>query len=134
MEIIKNDAREDGESMSEVVSVSEMFGKDVFNDAVMKDRLPKSVYKKLKKTIDLVIRLEMWDGTPGTYDRIGLDEEYIDILGNKVLCNTIPIRPGRNVAVICESAAITNRQKKMGTNTAKELEQRILASMQKSEE
>ncbi len=45
MEIIKNDAREDGESMSEVVSVSEMFGKDVFNDAVMKDRLPKSVYK-----------------------------------------------------------------------------------------
>ena len=86
--------------MSEVVSVSEMFGKDVFNDAVMKDRLPKSVYKKLKKTIDLVIRLEMWDGTPGTYDRIGLDEEYIDILGNKVLCNTIPIRPGRNVAVI----------------------------------
>ena len=126
--------REDGESMSEVVSVSEMFGKDVFNDAVMKDRLPKSVYKKLKKTIDLVIRLEMWDGTPGTYDRIGLDEEYIDILGNKVLCNTIPIRPGRNVAVICESAAITNRQKKMGTNTAKELEQRILASMQKSEE
>ena len=120
--------------MSEVISVSEMFGKDVFNDAVMRDRLPKSVYKKLKKTIDLVIRLEMWDGTPGTYDRIGLDEEYIDILGNKVLCNTIPIRPGRNVAVICESAAITNRQKKMGTNTAKELEQRILASMQKSEE
>lgn len=52
MEIIKNDAREDGESMSEVVSVSEMFGKDVFNDAVMKDRLPKSVYKKLKKTIE----------------------------------------------------------------------------------
>ena len=53
---------------------------------------------------------------------------------NTLLCNTIPIRPGRNVAVICESAAITNRQKKMGTNTAKELEQRILASMQKSEE
>ena len=50
--IMENDAREDGESMSEVVSVSEMFGKDVFNDAVMKDRLPKSVYKKLKKTIE----------------------------------------------------------------------------------
>ena len=45
----KNDAREDGESMSEVVSVSEMFGKDVFNDAVMKDRLPKSVYEKTEK-------------------------------------------------------------------------------------
>ena len=44
--------REDGESMSEVISVTEMFGKDVFNDAVMRDRLPKSVYKKLKKTIE----------------------------------------------------------------------------------
>lgn len=87
---------------------------------------------KMKKTIDLVIRLEMWDGVTGGYDRIGLDEEYIEILGNKVLCNTIPIRPGRNVAVICESAAITNRQKKMGTNTAKELEARILKNCQKS--
>ena len=86
---------------------------------------------KEKKAIDLVVRLEMWDGTPGTYDRLGLDEEYIEILGNKVLCNTIPIRPGRNVAVICESAAITNRQKKMGTNTAKELEARIQAKLQK---
>ena len=54
-----------------------------------------------------------------------LDEEYIEILGNKVLCNTIPIRPGRNVAVICESAAIANRQKKMGQHTAKELAQRL---------
>ena len=44
--------REDGESMSKVISVTEMFGKDVFNDAVMRDRLPKSVYKKLKKTIE----------------------------------------------------------------------------------
>ncbi len=81
---------------------------------------------KQQKTIDMVIRLEMWDGKANEYDRIGLDEEYIDILGHKILCNTIPLRPGRNVAVICESAAITNRQKKMGTNTAKELEERIL--------
>lgn len=78
-----------------------------------------------KKAIDLVLRLEMWDGITGTYDRLGLEEEYIEILGNNVLCNRIPLRPGRNVAVICESAAIANRQKKMGTNAAKELEARI---------
>lgn len=83
-----------------------------------------------KKNIDLVLRLEMWDGN-STYDRLGLDEEYMEILGNKVPCNTIPIRPGRNVAVICESAAITNRQKRMGNNPAKELEMRILANMKK---
>lgn len=81
---------------------------------------------KLQKTINMVIRLEMWDGKIDKYDRIGLDEEYIEILGNKVLCNTIPLHPGRNVAVICESAAIANRQKKMGANTAKELEQRMM--------
>lgn len=80
---------------------------------------------KQQKSIDLVIKLEIWDGNKCSYDRLGLDDDYIDILGNKVLCNTIPIRPGRNVAVICESAAISNRQKKMGNNTAKELEQRL---------
>lgn len=80
---------------------------------------------KQEKSIDLIIRLEAWDGTAGSFDRLGLNEEYIDILGNKVLCNTIPIRPGRNVAVICESAAITNRQKKMGENTAWELAERV---------
>ncbi len=80
---------------------------------------------KQQKAIDLVIRLEVWDGKTGSYDRLGLNEEYIEILGNKVLCNTIPIRPGRNVAVICESAAITNRQKKMGSNTAREFEYTI---------
>lgn len=81
---------------------------------------------KEKKTIDLVIRLEAWDGEANSYDRLGLNEEYIEILGNKVLCNRIPIRPGRNVAVICESAAISNRQKKMGSSSALEFEQRIL--------
>lgn len=81
---------------------------------------------KEKKTIDLVLRLEAWDGEANSYDRLGLNEEYIEILGNKVLCNRIPIRPGRNVAVICESAAISNRQKKMGSSSAKEFEQRIL--------
>lgn len=83
---------------------------------------------KQLKSIDLIIKLEIWDGNKGSYDRLGLSEEYMEILGNKVLCNTIPIRPGRNVAVICESAAISNRQKKMGYHTAKELEKRILQS------
>ena len=54
-----------------------------------------------------------------------LNEEYIEILGNKVQLNTIPVRPGRNVAIICESAAIANRQKKMGKNTAQEFADRI---------
>lgn len=80
---------------------------------------------KDQKTVDLVIKLEVWDGKTGSYDRLGLNEEYIEILGNKVLCNTIPVRPGRNVAIICESAAMTNRQKKMGSNTAQEFANRI---------
>ena len=71
---------------------------------------------KWEKSIDLIIKLQAWDGLAGSFDRLGLDEEYIEIL---------PIRPGRNVAVICESAAIANRQKKMGQHTAKELAQRL---------
>ena len=80
-----------------------------------------------KKAIDLVIKLEFWDeGASGAhYDRLGLNEEYIESLGNKVQMNTIPVRPGRNVAMICESAAMTNRQKKMGMNTAQEFANRI---------
>ena len=80
-----------------------------------------------KKTIDLVIKLEFWDeGASGAhYDRLGLNEEYIEILGNKVQLNTIPVRPGRNIAMICESAAMTHRQKKMGRNTAQEFATRI---------
>lgn len=80
---------------------------------------------KDQKTVDLVIKLELWDGKVGSYDRLGLNEEYIEILGNKVQMNTIPVRPGRNVAIICESAAMTNRQKKMGKNTAQEFASRI---------
>ncbi|HIT86352.1 MAG TPA: HPr(Ser) kinase/phosphatase [Candidatus Coprocola pullicola] len=79
---------------------------------------------KISQNIDLVIRLEMWDSEKD-YDRLGLAEEYIDILGNKIVCNSIPVRPGRNVAVICESAAINQRQKRMGYNAAEMLSQRI---------
>lgn len=83
---------------------------------------------KETQNIDLVIQLEMWDGE-NTGDRLKLTDEYIEILGNRVVCTTIPIRPGRNVAVICESAAINHRQKKMGYNAGKVLEQRINEGM-----
>lgn len=87
---------------------------------------------KLEKTVDLIIRLEVWDGgTSVTFDRLGLNEEYIEILGNNVLCNKIPIRPGRNVAVICECAAIANRQRKMGHNTAQELATKVVERQEK---
>ena len=65
------------------------------------------------QNIDLVICLEDWDKEK-EYDRLGLEEEYTEYLGNKVVCHNIPIRPGRNLAIICESAAINHRQKKMG--------------------
>jgi len=70
---------------------------------------------KATQNIDLVIKLVLWDQQQD-YDRLGLNEEYTEILGNNVICHSIPIRPGRNLAVICESAAINHRQKKMGYN------------------
>lgn len=80
------------------------------------------------QNIDLVIRLEDWDKDK-EYDRLGLEEEYTEYLGNKVVCHNIPIRPGRNLAVICESAAINHRQKKMGYNAAQELHRRVQESL-----
>lgn len=80
------------------------------------------------QTIDLVIRLEDWDKEK-EYDRLGLEEEYTEYLGNKIVCHNIPIRPGRNLAIICESAAINHRQKKMGYNAAQELYRRVQESL-----
>ncbi len=80
------------------------------------------------QNIDLVIRLEDWSKDK-EYDRLGLEEEYTEYLGNKVVCHNIPIRPGRNLAVICESAAINHRQKKMGYNAAQELYRRVQESL-----
>lgn len=74
--------------------------------------------------IDLVIKLEDWDKDK-EYDRLGLEEEYTEYLGNKIVCHSIPIRPGRNLAIICESAAVNHRQKKMGYNAAQELYTRV---------
>ncbi len=83
---------------------------------------------KATQSIDLVIKLEYWDNNTD-YDRLGLKEEYMDILGNNVVCHSIPIRPGRNLAIICESAAINHRQKKMGYNAAQKLNERVMNSM-----
>ena len=86
----------------------------------------------LNQTIDMVIRLEDWN-REANYDRLGLDEEYIEFLGNKVVCYSIPIRPGRNLAVIVESAAINYRAKKMGYNAAQELYNRVTANLKKDQ-
>ena len=80
------------------------------------------------QNIDLVITMEEWDKKK-EYDRLGLEEEYTEFLGNKVQCHTIPIRPGRNLAVIVESTAINHRQKEMGYNAAQELYRRLQESL-----
>ncbi|MBE5951493.1 MAG: HPr(Ser) kinase/phosphatase [Lachnospiraceae bacterium] len=79
---------------------------------------------KNTQQIDLVIRLEEWN-RDREYDRMGLEDQYTEFLGNKVACHTIPIRPGRNLALICEAAAVNFRQKKMGYNAAQELYERV---------
>jgi len=83
--------------------------------------------------INVVIRLEDWNKEK-KYDRLGLEENYTEYLGNKVVCHDIPIRPGRNLAIICESAAVNYRQKKMGYNAAQELYQRVQNSLSKPHE
>lgn len=82
------------------------------------------------QSIDLVIKLEDWDKDK-EYDRLGLEETYTEYLGNKIVCHNIPIRPGRNLAIICESAAVNHRQKKMGYNAAQELYTRVQNSLAK---
>lgn len=75
---------------------------------------------KVTEKIDLVIELEVWDSSK-VYDRMGVDNEYTTIFGIKIPSLTIPIKPGRNLAIIIEVAAMNNRQKKMGYNAAQEL-------------
>jgi HPr kinase/phosphorylase len=88
---------------------------------------------KEEQQIDLVIKLEDWK-KDADYDRLGLEEEYTEYLGNKVVCHSLPIRPGRNLAVICETAAVNHRQKKMGYNAAQELYRRVQENMIRSRE
>lgn len=79
---------------------------------------------KLTENIDLVINLELWDSTK-IYDRMGIESEVMEILGIEVPVMTIPVKPGRNLAIIIEVAAMNNRQKKMGYNAAQELLQSL---------
>ena len=83
---------------------------------------------KLSEKVDLIVKLEHWDKNK-VYDRIGTDAETTNILGLDITTNTIPIRPGRNIAVILEIAAMNNRQKRMGYNTAEEFNKRIMEQM-----
>ena len=85
---------------------------------------------KLEQSIDLVINLEEWSKDT-EYDRLGLEDQYTEFLGNRVVSHNIPIRPGRNIAIIVESAAVNHRQKKMGYNAAQELYNRVTQNIMK---
>ena len=88
---------------------------------------------KPTEKIDMVIALEAWNEKKH-YDRLGLVTEYADILGIQIPSLTIPVRPGRNLAVVVEVAAMNNRQKKMGFNPAQELNDRLMEKMSAEEQ
>lgn len=87
---------------------------------------------KETEKIDLVVNLEVWNEKKH-YDRLGLTTEYIDILDLSVPCLNIPVRPGRNLAVVLEVAAMNNRQKRLGYNPAEELNNRLIKKMEEDE-
>ena len=78
--------------------------------------------------IDFIINLELWQDKK-QYDRLGLTTEYTDILGIDIPSITVPVKPGRNLAVVIEVAAMNNRQKKMGYNAAEALNNRVMSGM-----
>ncbi len=96
-----------------IIDVKSMFGVESVKDT---------------QNINMVIKLAEWDRDKD-YDRLGLKDNYTEFLGNKVISYDIPIRPGRNVAIIVECAAINNRAKKMGYNAAQVLYDRVTANM-----
>ena len=79
---------------------------------------------RTENEINLVVNIVPWN-TQEVYDRLGLEEQYTEILGVKIPMNTIPITPGRNLAMILEVAAMNNRQKKLGYNSALEFTEQI---------
>ncbi len=83
---------------------------------------------KMSEKVDMIVKLEQWDKSK-IYDRIGLETETTNILGLNIPTQTIPVRPGRNLAIILEIAAMNNRQRKMGFNTAEEFNQRMMEQM-----
>ena len=80
---------------------------------------------KMQENINLMIKLELWNNEK-IYDRLGLDDQYTDILGIQVPSLVIPVRPGRNLAIIVEVAAMNHRQKKMGYNAARVISERFI--------
>ncbi len=87
---------------------------------------------KMTEKIDLVVEMELWNPEK-IYDRMGVDTQYASLLGVKIPSLTIPVKPGRNLAVILEVAAMNNRQKKMGYNAATELLERLGMDMDATE-
>ncbi|NTV88970.1 MAG: HPr kinase/phosphorylase [Clostridiales bacterium] len=87
---------------------------------------------KTQESLDLVIMLELWDEKK-TYDRLGLVDEWTDILGIKLPILNVPVRPGRNLAIIVEVAAMNHRQKKMGYNAAKALNERVMSEINRTD-
>ncbi len=79
---------------------------------------------KMTEKINMIVKLEQWNNNK-VYDRLGLEDEYMEVLGIKVPVTTVPVKPGRNLAIIIETAAMNNRQKRMGYNAAKELMQSL---------
>ncbi len=97
-----------------IIDVMQMFGVECVMDT---------------QNINMVIKLAEWSKDKD-YDRLGLKDNYTEFLGNKVICYDIPVRPGRNIAIIVECAAVNNRAKKMGYNAAQVLYDRVTANMQ----
>ena len=83
---------------------------------------------KETEKVDLVVQFEPWEQGK-MYERLGIDEDYVEILGIKIPTLTVPVKPGRNLAVILEIAAMNNRQKRMGYNTAKEFNDKLMRQM-----
>ena len=81
-----------------------------------------------EKQISMVIRLEEWEHGK-VFNRLNMKEEFVEFLGNKVVCYTVPMSPGRNSAVIVETAAVNFRQKRMGYDAGKELERRVMEKL-----
>ncbi len=81
----------------------------------------------------MVIRLEAWEQKK-VFTRLNMKEEYVEYLGNRIACYTVPMSPGRNSAVIVETAAVNFRQKRMGYDADKELERRVMEKMRRDRE
>ena len=86
---------------------------------------------KDEMTVSMVIRLKYMEREEH-FDRLGSSNEYVEYLGNRLPCFTVPVSPGRNVAVIVETAAVNFRQKRMGYDAMEELQRRLEKKMQEN--